>query len=65
MDSAEIELPDCGLVRLQDAESDHSPHVLADFSDPIFRQKYQNLQREKRTLFSKKLKKRGSNLFLF
>jgi len=65
MDSAEIELPDCGLVRLQDAESENSPHVLADFSDPIFRQKYQNLQQEKRALFSKKLKKRGIESFPF
>lgn len=65
MDSAELELPPCGLVRLQDAERDLTDHLLADFSDPIFRQKFQELHEEKRRLFSQKLKKRGIESFEF
>ena len=63
-DPHEQSIPNCGLVRLDDAESAQTP-LLADFSDPIFRLSFENLERERQAAFNQKLKKRGIESFQF
>lgn len=63
-DPHEQSIPDCGLVRLDDAESAQTP-LLADFSDPTFRLKFERLEKERQAAFNQKLKKRGIESFQF
>jgi uncharacterized protein (DUF58 family) len=63
-DPHEQSIPNCGLVRLDDAESAQTP-LLADFSNPAFRQRFENLEKERQAAFNQKLKKRGIESFQF
>ena len=63
-DPHEQSIPNCGLVRLDDAESTQAS-LLADFSDPAFRQRFENLEKERQAAFNQKLKKRGIECFQF
>jgi len=63
-DPHEQSIPNCGLVRLDDAESPQAP-LLADFSDPIFRHKFEKLEKERKAAFNQRLKKRGIESFRF
>ena len=63
-DPHEQSIPNCGLVRLDDAESTQVP-LLADFSDPAFRLRFENLEKERQADLNQKLKKRGIESFHF
>lgn len=60
-DPAEKELPDVGLVELEDAESGEKYTV--DTSDPAFRKNYQNILLKIEKNFFRELQKRGVDTF--
>ena len=62
-DPCELEIPDVGIVHLEDSESGEKIHL--NTSSRNFREEYQKLNKEYREEFEKRLRRRGVDHFEF
>jgi uncharacterized protein (DUF58 family) len=62
-DPCELEIPNVGLVRLEDAETGEK--IIVDTSQAAYREEYAQIQRKNREEFGKRLRRRGVDSFEF
>ena len=62
-DPCELEVPNVGLVRLEDAETGEK--IIVDTSQAAYREEYAQIQRKNREEFGKRLRRRGVDSFEF
>jgi uncharacterized protein (DUF58 family) len=62
-DPCELEIPNVGLVRLEDAETGEK--IIVDTSQAAYREDYAQIQRKNREEFGKRLRRRGVDSFEF
>lgn len=62
-DPCELEIPNVGLVRLEDAETGEK--IIVDTSKAAYREDYAQIQRKNREEFGKRLRRRGVDSFEF
>jgi uncharacterized protein (DUF58 family) len=62
-DPCELEIPNVGLVRLEDAETGEK--IIVDTSQATYREEYAQIQRKSREEFGKRLRRRGVDSFEF
>jgi uncharacterized protein (DUF58 family) len=61
LDSRETELPDAGLIVVEDAET--GEHLYVDTSDPVFRRNFQAAAQRREAQLADTLKRAGADLF--